>query len=130
MSAQPDPIAWIDARLAGFPEPQRAALQDLRQAIALAAPDAEEAVSYGMPAYRYRARLLVSYDGFKDHCSLFPMSSTVVGQHPGLAAFAAAKGTYHFTPEHPIPADLVAVVVRARMAEIDASVASRGRSSG
>ena len=111
--------ARIDARLATFPSPQGAVLQQLREAIAAAAPEAEEAISYGMPAFRYRGRMLVSYDGFKTHCSLFPMSSSVVDRHPELAEFAAAKGTYHFTPEHPIPAELVEIVVRQRMAEID-----------
>jgi len=113
------PSARIDARLATFPDPQRAVLQELREAIAASAPEAEEAISYGMPAFRYRGRMLVSYDGFKTHCSLFPMSSSVVARHPELAEFAAAKGTYHFTPENPIPAELVEVVVRQRMAEID-----------
>lgn len=112
--------AWIDARLAGLPPAERAALQHVRETIAAAAPEAEEAVGYGMPAFRYRDRFLVSYAAFKDHCSLFPMSGQIVGQNPALAAFAMAKGTYHFTPERLIPDELIAVVVHARMAEIDA----------
>ena len=120
MTNQVNPSDWIDARLAEFPPAQRGALQGLREAIAAAAPEAEEVVSYKMPAFRYHGRMLVSYDGFKTHCSLFPMSSVVVEQHPELAAFAVAKGTYHFTAEHPIPPRRVAVVVRARMSEIDA----------
>ena len=112
--------AEIDARLAAMPADQRAALQHLRETIAAAAPDAVEAIGYNMPAFRYRGRFLVSYDAFKDHCSLFPMSGQIVDRHPELAAFAVAKGTYHFTPQKPIPDDLVGVVVQARMAEIDA----------
>jgi uncharacterized protein YdhG (YjbR/CyaY superfamily) len=113
--------AQIDARLAGFPTDQRAALQALRETIAAAAPQAEETISYAMPAFRYRNRALVSYDGFKAHCSLFPMSAELIESHrEELAAFATAKGTLQFTPERPIPADLVVMIVRERMAQIDA----------
>ena len=127
MTDETHPSAWIDARLAGFPSAQRDVLQQLREAIAKAAPEAEEVVSYAMPAFRYRGRMLVSYDGFKTHCSLFPMSSEIVGRHPELAEFAVAKGTYHFTPEHPIPASLVEIVVRDRIAQIDAKAGSTTR---
>ena len=113
--------AEIDARLAALPADQRAALQALRTAIAAAAPGAEETISYGMPAFRYHGRALVSYTAFKAHCSFFPMSSGLVEAHRDeLAGFATAKGTIRFTPEHPLPVDLVARIVRERMAQIDA----------
>jgi uncharacterized protein YdhG (YjbR/CyaY superfamily) len=79
-----------------------------------------------MPAFRYRGRALVSYAGFRTHCSLFPMGSSVIEAHRAeLADFIAAKGTLHFTPEHPIPSDLVRTIVRERMAQIDAMVGPR-----
>jgi uncharacterized protein YdhG (YjbR/CyaY superfamily) len=113
--------AQIDARLAALPAAQRAALQALRETIAAAAPEAEETISYSMPAFRYHRRALVSYDGFKAHCSLFPMSSELIGSlGDELAGFATAKGTLQFTPDHPLPTDLVRRIVRERMAQIDA----------
>lgn len=113
--------AQIDATLAALPAEQRAALQALRQTIAAAAPEAVETISYGMPAFRYHGRALVSYAAFKAHCSLFPMSSALIETHRDeLAGFATAKGTLRFTPEHPLPNDLVARIVRERMAQIDA----------
>jgi uncharacterized protein YdhG (YjbR/CyaY superfamily) len=112
---------WIDARLAGLPAEQRTALQTLRETIAAAAPEAEETISYAMPAFRYHRRALVSYDAFKAHCSLFPMSAALIEEHPAEAAgFAASKGTLHFTPEHPLPKEFVELIVRERMAQIDA----------
>jgi uncharacterized protein YdhG (YjbR/CyaY superfamily) len=112
--------AQIEARLAGMLEGQRAALQHLRETIAAAAPEAVETISYGMPAFQYHGRTLVSYDGFKRHCSLFPMGSEVIERHiEKFAAFATTKGTLHFTPERPIPNDLVELIVRERMARID-----------
>lgn len=114
------PTAQIDATLAALPADQRAALQALRETIAAAAPQAEETISYGMSAFRYHGRALVSYAAFKAHCSLFPMSSELVEAHRDeLAGFATAKGTLRFTPEHPLPSDLVERIVRERMAQID-----------
>lgn len=113
--------AQIDETLAALPAGQRAALQTLRETIAAAAPEAEEAISYAMPAFRYHGRALVSYAAFKTHCSFFPMSSALVEAHRDeLASFATAKGTLRFTPEHPLPNDLVERMVRERMAQIDA----------
>jgi len=117
--------AQIDAYLATLGEDQRAALQSLRGAIAGAAPEAVEAISYGVPAVRYHGRPLVAYAAAKAHCSLFPMSGAVMGAHRALLeGFDTAKGTIRFTPARPLPADLVASIVRARMTEIDAARAS------
>jgi len=110
----------IDLALAALPADQRMALQTLRETIAAVAPEAEEAISYGMPAFRYRGRALVAYAAFKAHCSLFPMSAALIESlGDACAGFATAKGTLHFTPEHPLPAELVRRIVRERMAQID-----------
>ena len=118
--------AWIDAKLAGLPEQQRAALQSLRETIAAAAPEAVDTISYAMPAFRYHGRALVSYDAFKAHCSLFPMGSEIIERHADkFAAFSTTKGTLHFTPEQPIPKELIELIVRERMAAIDARRVTR-----
>lgn len=116
----------VDAILAALPDDQRDTLQALRETIVATAPDAVEAVSYQMPAFRYHGRGLVAYSAFRSHCSFFPMSGEVIDQHRDeLAGFIASKGTLHFTPERPIPGDLVERIVRARMAQIDARPARR-----
>ena len=121
MSDPTTATALIDARLAAMPADQRAALQALRETIAAAAPEAEETISYSMPAFRYRGRALVSYDGFKAHCSLFPMSAALIESlGDDVVGFATAKGTLRFTPGHPLPSALVQRIVRERMAQIDA----------
>jgi uncharacterized protein YdhG (YjbR/CyaY superfamily) len=118
--------AQIDATLAALPADQRAALEALRRTIAAAAPEAEEAISYSMPAFRYHGRSLVAYSAFKAHCSLFPMSAALIEEHgQAFAGFATAKGTLRFTPEHPLPDELVTLIVRERMAQIDARGAPR-----
>lgn len=116
----PTPSSQIDAMLAGFPVEQRAALQALREAIAAAAPDAVEAMSYGAPAFRYRDHPLVSFNGAKAHCAFYVMSPDVIVEHAAdIEGFDTSRGTIRFTPDHPLPADLVAKLVRARVAEMD-----------
>ena len=113
--------ARIEAILAALPEDQRAALGALRSTIAAAAPEAIEAISYGTPAFRYRGRPLVSYGAATAHCSFFPMAPEVLDRYrERLAGFDLAKGTVRFTPDRPIPADVVAAIVRDRIAGLDA----------
>jgi len=110
----------IDTILARLPADQRAALQDLRGTIAEAAPDAVEAMSYGAPAFRYRDHPLVSYAAAKAHCAFYVMSPDVIAGHEAdLNGFDTSKGTVRFTPDRPLPTDLVTKLVRARMAETD-----------
>lgn len=114
----------VDAYLAEQPPAHRAALQHLRATIAAAAPHATETISYQMPAFRDGKRLLVSYAGFKAHCSLFPMSGAVIKAiGDELEPYAAGKGTLRFDPANPMPDDLVRRIVAIRLEEN----AARGR---
>lgn len=124
--------AHIAETLAALPAEQRAALEGLRARITSVAPEAHEAISYAMPAYRYHGRPLVSYAAFKDHCSFFPMGPDVLEPYRDqLAGFVQAKGTVHFWPDRPLPDGVVEGIVRGRMAQIDAArtrgAGSRGR---
>ena len=114
--------AQIDAYLAALSPDKRASLQDLRETIAAAAPEAVEAISYGMPAFRYRGRPLVSYLAAKAHCSFFPMGSAIIDVHRAqLEGFSLSKGTIRFTPDHRLPVDLVRWIVHDRMAQLGAT---------
>jgi len=113
-------IEQIDAYLSSLPDDQRVALQRLREMIAAAAPDAQEAISYGAPAFRYRDKPLVCYSAAHAHVSFFPMSPAVIAAHQEqLKDWSTSKGTVRFTAEHPLPAELVTTLVRARMKEVD-----------
>lgn len=115
------PSTEIDAFLAGLPDDQRAALEDLRRVIASAAPEAVESVNYGVPAFKYRGRPLVSFGAGRRHCSFYVQSPPVIDAHRAeLAGFDTTKGTIHFSPDRPIPEDLVTTLVKARIAETDA----------
>jgi len=107
----------VDEYLASVPPKFRFALQRLRRTIKAAAPDAEEFISYGMPAYRQDGRLLY-FAAYKDHGSVFGVSAQVRRQFSAeLKPFATEKGTLHFTTDRPLPADLVTRIVKALVAE-------------
>jgi len=110
--------ASVDEYLAAIPEAPRAALEKLRATIKAAAPEATEAISYQMPAFKLDGRFLVSYAAFKDHCSLFPASERVLEEHgDALKAYFSGKGTLRFTADEPIPATLVRKIVKTRIEE-------------
>ncbi len=115
----------VDEYLANVSSDKRAALQRLRTIIKSAAPEAEEIISYGMPAFRQK-RILVYYAAFEDHCSLFIGSAAVREKFKEeLKPFMAGKGTYRFTPEKQLPANVVKRVVKAREAEIEAGASAK-----
>jgi uncharacterized protein YdhG (YjbR/CyaY superfamily) len=110
----------IDAYLDELPVDQRDALQALRETIAGAVPEAVEAISYGVPAFRYRDKPLVAYSAAKSHVSFFPMSPAAIEAYQQeLKEWSTSKGTIRFTRDHPLPADLVTALVRHRVAELD-----------
>jgi uncharacterized protein YdhG (YjbR/CyaY superfamily) len=118
----PGRSAEIDAVLEALPEQEREALGALRDVIAAAAPEAVEAISYGVPAFKYRGRPLVSFAAARNHLSFFVQSPAVMEAHrDDVAGFDTSKGTIRFTPQKPIPEELVTKLVRARVAETDAA---------
>jgi uncharacterized protein YdhG (YjbR/CyaY superfamily) len=110
--------ATIDEYLAALPADQRAALGRLRKAIRSAAPDAEECISYRLPAFRQPQGMLVAFGATPNHCAFYLMSSKTVEAHRGeLAGYDTSKGTIRFATDDPLPAALVRKLVKARMAE-------------
>lgn len=108
----------VEAYLAALPEGSRAALQELRDTIRAAAPEATEAISYGMPAFKDHGRVLVYYAAFKHHYSLFPASKGALEAfREELRPYEAGKGTIRFRLDQPVPTTLVAKIVKARLEE-------------
>ena len=111
----------IDAYLATLPEDRRAALEQLRETIRAAAPEAVEVISYSIPAFKYRGRPLVSFVAATKHLSFFVQSPTVMDAHRDeLEGYDTSAGTIRFAPDRPLPEALVTKLVHARMAETDA----------
>lgn len=110
--------ASVEKFLAAVPPDKRAALEDLRTVIRRAAPGATELINYGVPMFRLNGKNLVSYAAAKDHCSFYVQSPAVMEAHAdNLADFKTSKGTVNFTPDKPIPPELVTKLVKARIAE-------------
>lgn len=114
----------VDAYIEAQSEQFQNALQKLRAQIKAAAPQAEERISYGMPAYTYKGAL-VYFGAFKNHCSFFPGSATILANQKDLKGFTIAKGTIQFTPAKPLPAALVKRIVKTRIQENETRDARR-----
>ena len=108
----------VDEYLAGVPEPARSTLNRVRAGIRSAVPpEATEAISYRMPTFRYKGALL-GFAAFSNHCSLFPMSLSVMETFKNeLKDFDTSKGTIRFPVDKPLSAALVKKLVKARIAE-------------
>jgi uncharacterized protein YdhG (YjbR/CyaY superfamily) len=109
--------ATIDDYLAGVPDDKRAALERLREQIHAAAPDATEAISYGMPAFKLDGRWFVGFGAAKDHCSFYAGRAPIEAHADELAGYQLWKGTINFQPAQPLPAELVTKLVQRRVAE-------------
>jgi uncharacterized protein YdhG (YjbR/CyaY superfamily) len=112
----------VDGFLETLPDDVRAALQRLREVISEAAPEAVEAIAYGVPAFKYRGRPLVSFGAGKGHCAFYVQSPAVMDAHRDeLKGYDTSKGTVRFQAGEQLPTDLVTKLVHARMVETDAT---------
>lgn len=85
-------------------------------------PGCTEGISYGLPALKLAGKPLVAFTVSTKHCSLFPFSAAVVAAVAAeLGEFSLSKGTIRFTPDKPVPDELIERIVRLRAAEIAAS---------
>jgi uncharacterized protein YdhG (YjbR/CyaY superfamily) len=110
----------IDDYLRGVEEPKRSTLQALRRTILEVIPDAEQAISYGMPAFRVHGKTVAGFAAFKDHLSYLPHSGTVLGQlADNLSGYTMTKGSLHFPVDRPLPKDVVKRLIAVRLREAD-----------
>lgn len=118
-----------DAYLAGLSPDQRACLGALRAMISRLLPGAEEVISYAMPGFRLGGKVVAGYAGHARNCGFYPHSGQVI---PAFRAeldrlgFRHSAGAIAFTPEHPLPEDLVARLLAARLAEAGLGPLPRG----
>jgi uncharacterized protein YdhG (YjbR/CyaY superfamily) len=108
----------VDEYLAKVPEPQRSTLAKVREVIQSVLPAAAtEVISYRIPCVKYKG-MLVGYAAFTDHCSLFGMSSTLLGPlREDLKNYSTSKGTIRFAIDKPLPAALIKKLVKSAIGE-------------
>ncbi|HEY1419731.1 MAG TPA: DUF1801 domain-containing protein [Candidatus Dormibacteraeota bacterium] len=113
------PNGGIDEYLAGLDEPKRKTLQEMRRMILGIAPDAEECISYGMPAFRLDGDVIAGFAAFKNHLSYLPHSGSVLAELAGeLAGYKSTPGSLHFPIDKPLPRSLVKKLVATRLKEL------------
>ena len=105
-----------DEYILQFPTEVQAKLQELRAVIKQTAPDAEETISYAMPAYKFKG-ILVYFAGHKNHIGFYPASSGIANFEKELSGYTTSKGTVQFPLNKPLPMDLIKMIVEFRVAE-------------
>ena len=116
MAKTKETFKTIDEYIAAFPKDVQVILEKFRQAVKEAAPDAEETISYKMPAFKQNG-ILVWFAAFKNHIGFFPKKSAIEAFKAELSAFELSKGTIRFPLDEPIPFNLVKRIVKFRIKE-------------
>jgi uncharacterized protein YdhG (YjbR/CyaY superfamily) len=106
----------IDQYLAALDEPKRATLARLRQAILDALPEAEQGISYGLPAFKVHGKTIAGFAAFKNHLSYLPHSGSVFPQlKDELKGYVTSSGALRFDIGRPLPAPLVEKLIEVRL---------------
>ena len=110
----------VDEYLRGVEDPKRSTLEALRRTILEIVPEAEQVISYRVPAFRVRGQIIAGFAAFKDHLSYLPFSGSVLEQlGDELAGYVMTKSSLHFPVDQDLPKALVKKLVAARLAEVD-----------
>jgi uncharacterized protein YdhG (YjbR/CyaY superfamily) len=112
----------IDEYLRRLEEPKRSTLERLRQTIQDIVPEAEQGISYGMPAFRLEGKVIAGFAAFKAHLSYVPHSGSVL---PALAddlhSYRMTRSALHFPIDKPLPARLIKKLITTRLREVRAA---------
>ena len=108
----------VDAYLRGIEEPKRSTLQALRRTILEIIPEAEEVISYRVPAFRVQGKTVAGFAAFKTHLSYLPFSGSVLPRlTDDLHGYTMTKSALHFPVDEPLPKALVQKLIAVRLDE-------------
>lgn len=107
----------IDEYIAGFSEEIQTLLNQVRSTIKQAAPDAEESIAYGMPAYKLKGKPLVYFAGYKNHIGFYATPTGHAEFAKELSKYKQGKGSVQFPINEPMPLDLISRIVAFRVVE-------------
>ena len=109
----------IDEYIAMQPTATQVVLERVRGAIAKAVPDAEECVSYQIPAFKLHGRVLLYFAGWREHYSVYPASDAMVAAFPDeLGQYRVSKGTLRFPLAGKVPVTLIGRIAKFREQEL------------
>ena len=106
----------IDQYIAGYPKEVQKLLQQVRETIKKVVPDAEEAISYGIPTFKLNGNL-VHFGGFKQHIGFYPGAGGIKAFEKELSAYKGAKGSVQFPIDQPMPLDIITAITKFRVAQ-------------
>lgn len=107
----------IDEYIAGFPDDVKLILDQVRSTIKQAAPDAEESIGYGMPAYKTYGKPLVYFAAFKNYIGFYATPTGHAEFAKELSKYKQGKGSVQFPIDQPMPLDLILLIVEFRVIE-------------
>ena len=110
--------ADVNEYLRRLEEPKRGTLQALRSTILEIVPEAEQVISYRVPAFRVSGKTVAGFAAFRDHLSYLPFSGSVLSQLAGeLQGYTMTKSALHFAVDQPLPKALVEKLIAVRLEE-------------
>jgi uncharacterized protein YdhG (YjbR/CyaY superfamily) len=126
MRTKQTPPKNTDDYIASFPEDRQKILQQIRQTIRKAAPQAEELINYGVPTFTLHGNL-VHFAAFKNHIGFYPTPSGIEKFKEELSAYEGAKGSVQFPLDKPMPLGLISKIVKFRVKENLERAAAKGK---
>jgi len=108
--------ANVNEYIALFAPETQLLLEQVRSVIKQSAPEAEEVISYGMPAYKLKG-ILVYFAGYKNHIGFYPTGKGIESFKKEISGYKSGKGSIQFPLDKPLPLDLIADIVRFRVIE-------------
>jgi uncharacterized protein YdhG (YjbR/CyaY superfamily) len=109
----------IDSYIASFPKETQKLLEQVRAVIRQAAPEAEEVISYAMPAFKWK-KVLVYFAAYKNHIGFYPTSSGIAAFTKDISKYKSSKGAVQFPFDKPLPLQLIKKIVLFRVKEVQA----------
>jgi uncharacterized protein YdhG (YjbR/CyaY superfamily) len=106
----------VDEYISELPASTKPSLKKVREIVIKNAPNAEEVISYGMPAYKLHGMLLY-FSAFTNHYSLFAFPSAIVAFKDKLKGYEVSKGTIRFSLDKPVPVKLITEIVKYKVNE-------------
>ena len=106
----------IDSYISGFTADKQKKLEELRSLVRAVAPEAQETISYGMPAYKLKG-VLVYFAAHRNHIGLYPGAMAISHFEAELSSFHTSKGTVQFPLDHPLPKALIKKIVLYKVQE-------------
>lgn len=115
------PPADIDTYIAGFPDEVQARLQQVRATVRKVAPEALEAIRYGIPTFMQGGNM-ISIAAYKKHIGIYPAPSGDDAFEQSIAPYKAAKATLQFPHDQPLPLPLIKKIVQQRVKQYAAKL--------